>query len=268
MADKMTRKELRAPDAFQKVGGEASSWLADHAGKVVVGVVVVVLLGAGVAIASYVSDRNDARAAQQLGQALEVLDRPVQAAGPNFDAAPDAKPPFKSQTEKDEAVVKALSDFRAANKGSRSAVTAALPLAQAQSRLGKQDDALASYKDFLSKVDANDPLRAAGLEGQGYAYEAKGQLDQALESYRELAKLEKTEFMQGMGLFHQGRVLELQGKKDEAAKTFSELRAKYPSSTAATAAQDRLTALGSQGVKIPEAPPAAPTDATTAAPKG
>jgi tetratricopeptide (TPR) repeat protein len=265
VADKMTRKELREPDAFLKAGGEATSWIDTHRNLVLLVIGGLLLLGGGAAIANYVGDRSDARAAQELGQTMKLYERPVQTGMPNFDAPP-GETPFGSQKEKDEAIVKALSDFRAAHKGSPSAVTAALSLAQAQYRLGDYDAAIASYGEFVSKVDAKDPLRAAGLEGRGYAYEAKGNLEEAKKSFEELAKLEKGQFLAGMGQYHQGRLLMAEGKKDEAAKVFTDLRAAFPESNAANLAQDRLTALASEGVKLPAPPPAAVT--ATDAPKG
>ena len=92
MADKMTRKELREPDAFLKAGGEATSWIDTHRNLVLLVVGGLLLLGGGAAIANYVGDRSDARAAQELGATLKLFDRPVQSGMPNFDAPPGVTP--------------------------------------------------------------------------------------------------------------------------------------------------------------------------------
>ena len=49
----------------------------------------------------------------------------------------------------------------------------------------------------------------AALEGQGYAHEGKGELDQALAAYERLERENKSDFLAGMGLYHKGRILTL-----------------------------------------------------------
>jgi len=256
VAEKLsTRKELRQPDALQRAGLEAREWIQQRRRAVIIGVAAVILIALGAALASYLSDRGEDRAAKDLGAALKILDRPV-AENAQADATPGNEAPFRSQGEKDQSAVKSLSDFRSQHPGTRGAVTAALPLADALYRLGDYDQALVAYSEFLKKAREDDPLRAAALEGEGYTYEAKGQLDQALSSFDQLSKM-KSEFLAGMGTFHRGRILALQGKKDEAAKVFAELVAAHPSSAAARMAQERIAVLASEGVKIPSVAPAA-----------
>lgn len=262
MAEKMTKKELRQPDTLQRVGLEAQSWL--HERQRAVGIAVLVVLGVGLvaAIASYVSDRGEAQAQLALGAALRPLERPVRevAAGTTPPAGED--PPFPTQGEKDEAVVKSLSDFRAAHPDRDAAITAALPLAQAQHRLGRYDEALASYELFLKAAKPDDPLRGQALEGKGYAHEAKGQLDEALATFDRLASEQKGAFLKGMGLYHRARILEAQGKKEEAAKVLSDLQAQDTDTAAARMARERLSLLAIQGVAIPAAPTAGPDAGT------
>jgi tetratricopeptide (TPR) repeat protein len=102
-------------------------------------------------------------------------------------------------------------------------------------------------------------LRAEALEGEGYAHEAKGELDQALSSFDALARDSKTDFLNGMGLYHRGRILTVQGKKQEAAEAFGQISTAYPNSPAARLASDRLTVLAEQGIKpAPPAPASSP----------
>jgi tetratricopeptide (TPR) repeat protein len=255
---KMTKKELREPDAFQRIGVEAQEWMKQRQRVVMFGVGGILLLGAGAALASYVSDRGENQAERELGAALKVLDRPV-VEKPAPDAQPDPKnPPFTSQNEKDEAVIKSLSEFRSTRKGTQAAVTAALPLAQASYRLGKHDEALAAFDEYLKNAKKDQPLYASALEGKGYVFEAKGQLDQAFTAFDQMARENQTEFLAGMGLYHRARILILQNKKEEAAKALSEISTSHPDTAAARLAGDRLAVLSSQGVAIPTAaPPAA-----------
>jgi tetratricopeptide (TPR) repeat protein len=261
VAEKMTRKELRAPDALQRAGLEARHWMEGREKLVAGAVVAVVALVFCVFLIKYLSERGERMAQQRLGAALIPLTRPVLEPGQKAPThVPEAEKPFASQKEKDEAIVAALTRFRDEHRRTRSATTAALPLAQSLSRLGRFDDALKTYDEYLESAPSGDPLRAAAVEGKGYAYEAKGQLDDALREYDQLARMQNTEFLEGMGLFHRARILILQGKKDEAAKALSEIPPAFPNSAAARMATERMNLLASQGVKVPPppAPPASP----------
>lgn len=254
----MSRKELKAPDAFQKAGAEAREWLQERQKQVAIVAAVILLGGAGAAMASYFSGRGEDQSSKELGAALKVLERPVQEAAANTPPPEGDLAPFKSEREKDEALKKALSEFRAKHKGSTAAATAALSLGQAALRLGDADLALSSFNEYLKETPKDVVIRAAALEGQGYAYEAKGQLDQALSSFEQLARENKSEFLGGMGLYHRGRILILQNKKEEAAKAFSEVGTANPGSSAARLASERLALLAAEGIKPPPPPAAAP----------
>jgi tetratricopeptide (TPR) repeat protein len=255
MAEKLSRKELRAPDAFQKAGLEAREWLQGKQRIVALGAAVVLLAGGGVAVASYVSNRGETEASRAFATALKVLDRPV-SGEPDSPVDNGDEPPFKSQKEKDEALIKQLADLRQTYPRSRAAASAELPLAEAQLRLGKTDEALKSFDDFLKAAPPDDALRTQALEGQGYACEAKGQLDQALASYDAMASESKTDFLSGIGLYHRGRILTQQGKKEQAAEAFAQISSAYPNTPAARLASDRLAMLAEEGIKPPP-PPAA-----------
>ncbi len=252
MADKLTRKELKAPDAFQKVGGEASSWLLERQQLVIGGVLVALVAGGGAALASYIGERGNRAAARELGAALEPLSRPVE--GDSQTPAVSDAPAFKTEKEKLEATEKSLSQYVASHQGP-SNTTAQLPLGQVALRLGKYDEAIAAFDAFLKDTAASDPLRAPALEGRGYALEAKGQLDEAIAAFEKLAQENQTELLKGMGQYHRARILIQQNKKEEAAKALSEIPAVAPNSAAARLASERLAALTTEGVKVP--PPAA-----------
>ncbi|MEN9797649.1 MAG: hypothetical protein RL653_1345 [Pseudomonadota bacterium] len=263
MSDKLDKKELKAPDAFQAAGAQAQGWLQANEKTVALGVAGVLVAGLGVGIVNWAGRRSDEKSARELGAALKPLERGVDVTG--FAAAGATDPstvPFKSQAEKDQAVVESLEAFRNGHSGSPAAATAGLPLAQSQLRLGKYDEALAAFDAFLASAKAGDPLRSAALEGRGYAYEGKGQLDKAYEAFAQLSKENSTPFLEGMGPYHQARVLLAQGKKDDAAKGFAEVSAKFPKSAAGRMAQERVSALVAQGV-VPPVVAAGAADAGT-----
>lgn len=254
MSEKMTRKELKAPDAFQKKGSEVGAWLLERRKAVVIAVVVALFGSGSVVLGGWISNRGQEQAAKELGAALAVLGRAVDASGTAPE--PGAEAPFKTEMEKDEAVVKALSEFRSKHADSRAAKTASLPLAQAELRLGRADEALRSFEEYLATAPAGDPLRATALEGKGYALEAKGDLEKAVAAFEQLSRESTAEFLNGMGLYHRARLLIQQGKKEEAAKQLAEIPGVAPNSAAARLATDRMAVLAAEGVAVP--PPSVP----------
>lgn len=256
MSLKQKRKELEAPDAFQRTGGQIRDWIVSKQ-KVFFGVVVAalgILLVA--AVVRTVDDKKETRADQALATALEVVSRPVSATKPADGTADDQT--FASEKEKDQAIVQALEAFRKQFPNSDAALTAALSLGQAQLRLGQYDEALASFQEFLDHRPAQDVLRPLALEGKGYALEAKNQLDQALSAFAQLSD-SKSQLLSGMGLYHQARIFILQQKKEEAAKVLAQIPIEYPNTAAAKLAKDRLDLLAAQGVKPPPTAAAATT---------
>jgi tetratricopeptide (TPR) repeat protein len=260
MAYRDEQKDLKQPDEFQKLGQEAVPFLEKHGKQVALGAGAALAVGLVIAIAASMSGRGEDQAGRDFGAALKVLSRPVNAnANPN-----DAKPgeePFKTEAEKDEAIVKSLTEFRSKHSGRKAAISAALPLAQALLRQGKADQALPLVDEFLAKSEPTDALRPAAFEARGYALEAQQKYDDALGAFDLLAKENKTDFLRGMGQYHRARVLMIKGDKAAAAKTLSEIESVAPNTAAARLAKDRITVLASQGVEIPKAAPAPQLDA-------
>jgi TolA-binding protein len=258
-SEKVTQQELREPDAFQEIGWQAQDWIIKHQKTLLTLMGVLAVGGLVAGLVNWWSERSDRQAAKELGAALTVLDRPVVTAETPVPPADATKPPFKSQKEQDEALVKSLTDFRKANGGSTAATTAALALGKAQYRLGDYEGALGSFGEFLKKAGDKDPLRVAALEGQGYTQEAQGKFAEAAQTFEQMGKAEAGGYLAGMGQYHQARMLVLQGKKEEAAKLLSEIPEKFPNTAAARQSTERLALLATQGVKVPAKPePTAP----------
>jgi tetratricopeptide (TPR) repeat protein len=189
-----------------KAGAVARTWFQDNVRLVAI-VIGVALLGVGAAVtADYVHNRNEDEASQDLGGRLKALDRPVSESATT--TGEDA--PFKSAQEKDEAVAASMDELRSKHGGTRAARTASLIAGSARLRLKKYDDAIKGYAEFLKGAHPEEPLRASAIEGEGYAYEGKGDLAQALGSYEQLERDNKSDFLAGMGLYHRGRILILQ----------------------------------------------------------
>lgn len=242
----MSRQELRAPDAFQRVGVEAEGWVAHRKNLVIGTVVALTVVGFGIALAYTLSERRELKARTALGTALGVLARPVQADLP--PGSPD-EAPFKSEKERDQASATALAGVLGSFPGTRAALTGTLPLAATEVRLGQLDPAIAHFEAYLRGTPSTEPLRVAALDGLGHAREAKGELPQALDAYERMSHEEAAGFEAGIGAYNRGRVLVLMGKKQEATQAFAELVAANPGTPAARMGQERLTVLEAEGFR-------------------
>lgn len=259
-AQKALEAELKAPDEFQKLGETAVPWMEKHIKSVLIGGGVILAGAAIYGLASGGSKHADAASAQEFSSALKVLSREVNASA--TDKNDGSEPPFKSEADKDDAIVKTLTEFRTKNAGKPSANNAALPLAQALLRQGKAADALPLIEEFLKTADAADPLRAQALEARGYALEGQQKYDEAISAFDQLATENKTDFLKGMGQYHHARLLLLKGDTAGAAKGFSEIEGIAAGSSAARLAKDRIALLTAQGIAVPKpAPVAAAADA-------
>jgi tetratricopeptide (TPR) repeat protein len=80
------------------------------------------------------------------------------------------------------------------------------------------DHAIDLYKQVRTSELAKSDLEAKGraVEGLGLSLEAEGNLDAALQSFRELSNLEGSLEFAVLGLYHQARVLVVQNKTDMA----------------------------------------------------
>lgn len=255
--DKLTRKELKAPDEFQKLGAQAVPFLVQHQKTLVGGLIIFVVVGLGVTLIQYIGKRSDEKAMTELGSALRPISREVNAAGVSDPASGTTI--YKTEAEKNAAIIKDLTEFRTKNGSNKASATAALPLGHALLREGKSQEALTAFDDYLKGSAADDPLRPTALEGRGYALEAKKDYGAALAAFDQLSKENTSEFMKGMGLYHRARVLLLQGKTDEGVQQLQQLEAAAPGSSASRLAVERIGVLAAQGVKIPEAVKPAPS---------
>lgn len=251
MTTKKELKELKAPDELQKLGQQAVPFLEQHGKNIVLGVLAFVAIGGGVALVGHIQKRSLEASMYQYGAALKVLDREVNA-NATAPVKTGEEPPFKTEKEKDEAIIAKLSSFRSEHKGKKTAANAALPLAQALLRQGKAAEALPLAEEFLKESDPSDTLRPIALETRGYALESLGKLDEASAAFEKLSQENKSDFMKGMGLYHSARLLEKKADLNGAMKRYSEVTSSASESSAARLAKERIALLAAKGIAVPE----------------
>ena len=234
----MTRKDMKEPDQFQQVAGEAASWLTGHRNQslLVAGTVAAVVLVVGV-----VTGLRE-RSAEKVGGLLSAV---YQAAGGTVSAIPlpgQDGPTFPTEAARQKAVIEAAGKVIAEASGSRQAALASLAKGDAHYRLGEWDAAATAYQAYLAGADKGDAFRFGALEGLALVEEAKGSSEGALAGWSKLAT-ELPGFADRADL-ERARLLAASGKAAEAKKLLAGFAEAHKGSALASEATARLGKLG------------------------
>ncbi len=216
-------------DALVRGSSAATGFIRNNA-RTLLGVLIVAALGFGGFI--FLKDRK----AEQMGAATGALTDALAS-----DRGRVLKEDKRSDEEKlaDPTRVFPTSEARAqaAVEGYEKAVAATsepgpntlakLGLAGASLEKGDLQNAIDNYEAVLRTPLAAADLDVKGraIEGTGLALEQKGDLDAALKSYEELAKIDAKGFEE-LGLYHQARVHAHKGDKEKAKELLKKAREK------------------------------------------
>lgn len=223
-----------------------------HAVKVgaVLGGLILVLVG--FAIGSWWDERQEAKATRIFGEAMEILRSPIEppavGEGTSNDSAPKPGEPKKyaSAQQRAQAALAVLDRLEADLGKTDVAAQARLVRAGVLYDLGRYDEAIAAYRAVASASDATRVQKILAYEGLGYALEAKGALDEAIEMFRQLQPDEKG-YYRDRALYHQARLLAKKGNRKEAVTLFQQILEKFPTSPIRREVQNRLSTLEEQG---------------------
>ena len=265
-SEKLTRKEIREPDPFERITRAIWAKLVERQKLVGLALLAVFALFVVAAVAVRMSQAKSKEAGAALARAMELARRPVEG---SMEALQDPKaekfPTFKA---KNEAMAKALDEVRAQHPGTEAARTATVFWADAEFQLGKLDEATKGYEEYLAQTRPGDSLRVLADEGLGYSWEAKKDLDKAYQAFDAMNREAAGDPEKARAAYQLARILEEQGKKTEAAQAFQKVKDEYKEAPAARDADERLALLAMQGVAVPEkAKDATKTAAADAAPK-
>ncbi len=198
---RLTRKEIKQPDAFAVMSGEAVGWARSHQTQVIWAAVAVVALIAviGITTAYRSAQRRDANA--DLARAMKQLD-----ANPAAAAA-------------------SLREVATRWSGSGIAAVAELLAAQGALRAGDAENALTA----LAAVDAGELppyLQQQRLVAWGTALAAQQQWAEAAAKYREAAAMSGP--YSGEALVGEARAREQAGETDKARELFRQAYEQFP----------------------------------------
>jgi tetratricopeptide (TPR) repeat protein len=221
----------RMDDIFVRSTHAAAGWLRQNFKWLQWVAIVGVALGIGAQAYRYVSKSKAAKSTDALAVGLQAETGTVRAADDAKSVSPeleqlDPRPVFDS----------ASSRLAAAEQGYRRALEthgktgagwlARLGLAGVLYDEQKWDEALEQYRAVrASDLAKTDPdVLGRSLEGIGLSLEGKGDLEGALQAFRELTNQEGAPALATLGLYHQGRVLLSQGQKDKAKELLTKAK--------------------------------------------
>lgn len=239
-------KELKRPDQF--VDFWTHAWngvlavLAPRRKPAIAALVAVAVVVIGASIFNYWDGSRHQVAARKLSHIQEIAnaDLLTDVPDPRKDVK-DQAPRFKTAAEREGAVLKELDQFVAADATAGLKDEALVMKGAALLTLARYDDALGAYQAALAaKLDAR--LRFLAVEGSGYAYEGKGDLDKALAEFAKLA----TDngglggFYADRALYHQARLTALKGNREAAVALYKQILTKVPDTGLKDEITDRL----------------------------
>ncbi|HTP52101.1 MAG TPA: hypothetical protein VMK42_15505 [Anaeromyxobacteraceae bacterium] len=237
-AVELTRKDMKAPDAFQVVAGKAAGWVAGHQKHIVAAVVgAVALLALALAGMSWRESSEKAAGAGLFGVLNDADGQVSSVPLPGVTA-----PIFPTAEAQQKAIVEKATEVQRAYPSSEAARTATLAAAEAHLKLSAYDAALADFESYLASAKAGDSLAFLASEGVARAKEAKGDLAGALAAFEQIPSLNPA--YADRAALERARLLARQGKADEAKKILQSFNQDFKDSQAKSEAEQQLARLG------------------------
>jgi tetratricopeptide (TPR) repeat protein len=234
----LSRKDMREPDRFQNVANQAAAWLAARKKLIALvgGAVAVVVIAAGVVSSMQASKERETGVV--LSKVLKTANAMV------LDVPKPAPGTFKTEEEKQKAVIAEADKLLADHGVSRTTVLAVLAKANAHYALKEWDAASAAYEQFLGGATKEDSLRFLALGNLGMVAEAKGDLAAAAQAFERMAK-EAPAYADRADL-DRARVLAASGKVDDAKQILTKFAEVHKESPLQREASEQLAKLGAK----------------------
>jgi tetratricopeptide (TPR) repeat protein len=223
--DAVRRKVPLAPgemvdDALARGLAGTSRWLKKNFGVIQWVIVGAIVAGAGWAAWDHRSIKRAEAASGELIKGTVAEKGRISAntsSKPEDETPDDPTPVFKSADERRDTALASYRKVTSTYPGSGAAILARLGEAGVLLDKRNWEGALVAYRDVkgspLAAVDAS--VRGAALEGIGLALEGKGDVDEALKSFKELEGT-SVPGQKELGLYHQARILFAKNDLDKA----------------------------------------------------
>jgi hypothetical protein len=245
---KSIKKELKRPDEFvtfwTRFGNAANEAFRARKRAIVVGATALATVIAGSVIFAEVAEHKAVRSTEALDRVkrIETAELVPEGGTPKDDGVPH----FKTEKDRAEGALKELDAFLAAEPHSSLRPEAQLQRGELLLSLDRAGEAIAVYEPLLASGKLDDRLRFLAHEGLGYAYERKGNLDQAMAAFDKLGDDSKAlggGFYADRALYQKARITEVRGNRDEAARLYHEVLDKTPTTSLRDEITNRLAVL-------------------------
>lgn len=217
-------------DPFLRASWETASWIEDNRMLVLGGIATVLIaILAGYGGLSYL-EQGKVEASAALTPAFQDYNTLIEGSKEydSLKANPDIKLPektFKSDDERWQAIYDDASGALAKHPSSEVALAATLTKASAAAKLGKHDEAIELYKEYIA-TSPDSSMKTAAQHGLATAYASAEKWDDALAALDELAKT--SEEYEASLRYQRARILQRAGKSDEAKTLYHEILDKDP----------------------------------------
>jgi tetratricopeptide (TPR) repeat protein len=131
------------------------------------------------------------------------------------DIAAKATPPAGDTT-----TIKGYEDLITKYPRSGAAITASYRLGNLHFKRSEFDAAIAAYNDFLQKVPHQSDLRTLAYSGLGGCYEAKNDLNKALDFYEKAMKTNTASSFDALNFSNIARIYETMNQPAKAAESY------------------------------------------------
>ncbi len=201
---RISKKELKE-DAFVSGAFEASHYVQEHLGKIIGGIIgVLVLVGLSWMYVNFRAEASaDAAVAMFKAEGL-YLNRQYALAAADFENIAD--------------------DYSGTDQGRKAVYFAA----DSYYNSGDYDRAMELFNRFSDDSDSDDPLMVNVLIGIGACHEQFEEYSQALDYYKRALESARFEFQKIEALSCLSRVYRLSGQNEEAIATLSRIIDDYP----------------------------------------
>ena len=214
---KISRKDLlKKPDEFITISTRTLNWVKDNYPKVIwigSGIVFVLVLFFGY---SAYRNRQEKQGHEKYFSSLEVLD-------------PDQK-------------LKKLEEIIKDYPGTKAAYSALVTAGHLYFQKKDFPRAVSSYQTALNKGEFPPAFKTLIQGNLAYAYEQKGDLQQAAKGFSEIAQSNEN-LLKEDSLINLARVYQKMGKKAEAKATYQNFLKSFPQSIYSKVVKDRLAGL-------------------------
>ncbi len=213
---KIPKKKLKEPDEFITFTQKSILFLKDHYKKITIFSIIILLIIVSTIIYFKLEERKEIQAQKVFDQAIESY----RIAGSTSNES--SLKEYKNTIEKFD---KVISQFPKTSSGKISL----LYKGNIHLRLGEYKEAINSYNEFLKKGIKEKIYRVFALEGLGYAYEGKGDYNNAIEVFNKITEIGEG-FEVTNAYLHLGRCKERLGRNKEAVEDYKKFLTLAPKS--------------------------------------